>query len=116
MRISGKQEADIQIVGKRKVIEVLSGKDITAYELISNKVFANFLLEFKRYFSILRYGELPCKQFDEALDFINEWLPKTAVRMENSSIDKNSYLEYKNRQPMTDCLVRRVLCRNNKCY
>lgn len=47
MLISGKQEANIQVVGKRKVIEVLSGKDITAYELISNKVFANFLLEFK---------------------------------------------------------------------
>lgn len=64
------------------MIEVLSGKDSTAYESISNKVFANFLLEFKRYFAILRYGELPCKQFDD----INERIPEKAVIMGNSSV------------------------------
>ncbi|MGK4169550.1 antA/AntB antirepressor family protein, partial [Enterococcus hirae] len=47
MRISGKQEADIQRAGKRKVIEILGGKDSTAYESISKKVFANFWSEFK---------------------------------------------------------------------
>lgn len=92
MRISGKQEADIQRAGKQKVIEVLGGKDSTAYESISKKVFANFWSEFKRYFAIPRYGELPCKQFDEALNFIDEWLPETAIRMEIHQLNRQEQL------------------------
>ena len=92
MRISGKQEADIQRAGKQKVIEVLGGKDSPAYESISKKVFAIFWSEFKRYFSIPRYGELPCKQFEEALIFIAEWLPETAMRMEINQLNRQSQL------------------------
>ncbi|MCO5478587.1 ORF6C domain-containing protein [Enterococcus gallinarum] len=92
MRISGKQEADIQRAGKQKVIEVLGGKDSPAYESISKKVFANFWSEFKRYFSIPRYGELPCKQFEEALIFIAEWLPETAMRMEINQLNRQAQL------------------------
>ncbi|MDT2677948.1 ORF6C domain-containing protein [Enterococcus gallinarum] len=92
MRISGKQEADIQRAGKQKVIEVLGGKDSPAYESISKKVFATFWSEFKRYFSIPRYGELPCKQFEEALIFIAEWLPETAMRMEINQLNRQSQL------------------------
>lgn len=92
MRISGKQEADIQRAGKRKVIEVLGGKDSVAYESISKKVFANFWSEFKRYFAIPRYGELPCKQFGEALEFIDEWLPETAMRMEIHQLNRQEQL------------------------
>ncbi|ENZ5661704.1 ORF6C domain-containing protein [Enterococcus hirae] len=92
MRISGKQEADIQRAGKRKVIEVLGGKDSTAYESISKKVFANFWSEFKRYFAIPRYGELPCKKFNEAINFIDEWLPETAIRMEIHQLNRQEQL------------------------
>ncbi|MDT2686308.1 ORF6C domain-containing protein [Enterococcus gallinarum] len=92
MRISGKQEADIQRAGKQKVIEVLGGKDSPAYESISKKVFAIFWSEFKRYFSIPRYGELPCKQFEEALIFIAEWLPETAMRMEINQLNRQAQL------------------------
>ena len=92
MRISGKQEADIQRAGKQKVIEVLGGKESPAYESISKKVFANFWSEFKRYFSIPRYGELPCKQFEEALIFIAEWLPETAMRMEINQLNRQAQL------------------------
>ncbi|EMF0060823.1 ORF6C domain-containing protein [Enterococcus hirae] len=92
MRISGKQEADIQRAGKRKVIEVLGGKDSTAYESISKKVFANFWSEFKRYFAIPRYGELPCKKFTEAINFIDEWLPETAIRMEIHQLNRQEQL------------------------
>ncbi|EMF0053848.1 ORF6C domain-containing protein [Enterococcus hirae] len=92
MRISGKQEADIQRAGKRKVIEVLGGKDSTAYESISKKVFANFWSEFKRYVAIPRYGELPCKKFNEAINFIDEWLPETAIRMEIHQLNRQEQL------------------------
>lgn len=92
MRVSGKQEADIRRAGNRKVMEVLGGKDSTAYESISKKVFANFWSEFKRYFAIPRYGELPCKQFDEALNFIDEWLPETAIRMEIHQLNRQEQL------------------------
>lgn len=61
-------------------------------ESISKKVFANFWSEFKRYFAIPRYGELPCKQFDEALNFIDEWLPETAIRMEIHQLNRQEQL------------------------
>ncbi|EGP4986459.1 hypothetical protein FAD97_002598 [Enterococcus faecium] len=39
-----------------------------------------------------RYGELPCKQFDEALNFIDEWLPETAIRMEIHQLNRQEQL------------------------
>lgn len=62
MRISGQQEFEIKQKGNIKVMEVLGGKESRAYEEISKKVFSKFWSEFKRTFSIPRYGELPRKR------------------------------------------------------
>ncbi|RBS35098.1 phage anti-repressor protein [Enterococcus faecium] len=73
MRISGQQEFEIKQKGNIKVMEVLGGKESRAYEEISKKVFSKFWSEFKRTFSIPRYGELPRKRLvftDRALDAI----------------------------------------------
>lgn len=82
MRISGQQEFEIKQKGNIKVMEVLGGKESRAYEEISKKVFSKFWSEFKRTFSIPRYGELPRKRFDDAVSFIEMWLPETGIRME----------------------------------
>ncbi|HGW8881024.1 ORF6C domain-containing protein [Enterococcus faecium] len=92
MRISGQQEFEIKQKGNTKVMEVLGGKESRAYEEISKKVFSKFWSEFKRTFSIPRYGELPRKRFDDAISFIEMWLPETAIRMEIDQLNRQQRL------------------------
>ena len=92
MRISGQQEFEIKQKGNMKVMEVLGGKESRAYEEISKKVFSKFWSEFKRTFSIPRYGELPRKRFDDAVSFIEMWLPETAIRMEIDQLNRKQRL------------------------
>ncbi|HBH6246711.1 TPA: ORF6C domain-containing protein [Enterococcus faecium] len=92
MRISGQQEFEIKQKGNMKVMGVLGGKESRAYEEISKKVFSKFWSEFKRTFSIPRYGELPRKRFDDAVSFIEMWLPETAIRMEIDQLNRQQRL------------------------
>ncbi|UDM79563.1 Rha family transcriptional regulator [Vagococcus fluvialis] len=81
MRVSGQQEFEIKQTANVAVIKVLGGKDSKAYEKLSRKVFSNFWSEFKKYFKVPRYGELPRKRFDEALRYISFWAPDTELRI-----------------------------------
>ncbi|WP_427137243.1 Rha family transcriptional regulator [Psychrobacillus psychrodurans] len=92
MRIDGGQEYRISKNGKRKVVECLGGIDTEAYKEISKRAFSQFWNEFKRYFEIPRYGELPKVRFDEALQFISEWSPNTAMRMEVKALNAQQHL------------------------
>lgn len=92
MRIDGGQEYRINKKGKSKVVECLGGIDTKAYKEISKRAFSQFWNEFKRYFEIPRYGDLPRARFDEALQFIAEWSPNTAMRMEVKALNAQQHL------------------------
>ena len=62
MRISSAEEHRIQRAGNKSVIEALGGKESKAYKELRSKTFASFWSEFKRYFVLARYDELPAKQ------------------------------------------------------
>ena len=94
MRINGAQEYRIGKNGKSKVVESLGGIDTKAYQEMSKRAFSHFWNEFKRYFEIPRYGELPKVRFDEALQFINEWSPNTAMRMEIKALNGQQQLPF----------------------
>ncbi|MTD37680.1 phage regulatory protein [Erwinia sp. CPCC 100877] len=81
MRISGQQEFEIKEKANKKVVECLGGKESPAYKRHAKKVFSNYWRDFKQYFHLPRYGELPRIKFDEALSYIDEWLPNTELRM-----------------------------------
>lgn len=81
MRVSGQQEFEIKQTANVAIIKILGGKDSKAYEKLSRKVFSNFWSEFKKYFKVPRYGELPRKKFDEALRYISFWAPDTELRI-----------------------------------
>ncbi len=82
MRINGPQEQRIGKNARGRIVECLGGKDSVAYSELSRKVFSLFWNEFKNYFEVPRYGELPKVRFEEALQFIQEWTPSTALRLE----------------------------------
>lgn len=94
MRIDGAEEFQISQKGREKVIECLGGKDSNAYLKISKKVFSQFWRDFKKYFVIPRYGDLPKKRFDEAIQFIEEWYPDTSTRLEIKALNEQQSLEF----------------------
>lgn len=81
MRISGAEQFKINEFGKRKVLQVIGGKEAHAYEVLSKKVFAQLWRDFKKYFLIPRYSELPHIKLNEAMKFINYWQPDTETRL-----------------------------------
>lgn len=87
MRIDTLQQRDIQSVAAQSVIHSLGGKESNAYQQkpIRTKAFSAFWNEFKNYFKVPRYGDLPKAKYDEALRFIQLWRPSTSLQMEIDS-------------------------------
>jgi len=93
MRINGPQEQRIGANGRGKVIECLGGIKTNAYKEIGKKAFSQFWRDFKKYFEIPRYGELPKIRFEEAIQFIQEWSPDTALRIEIKKLNAQQHLK-----------------------
>ena len=93
MRINGPQEQRIGRNARGKIVECLGGKESNAYKESSRKVFSQFWNEFKKYFEVPRYGELPKVRFEESLQFIQEWSPDTALRLEIKKLNGQQHLK-----------------------
>lgn len=92
MRIDGVQQQEIQATAKQSIVHALGGKESTAYKEISKKAFSAFWNEFKQYFKVPRYGDLPKMKMDEAIRFIELWRPSTSLQMEIDSC--NSQMQF----------------------
>lgn len=93
MRIDSAQEQRIRDNANRVVVKCLGGKNSAAYKSISRKVFPLFWKEFKRYFEVPRYGDLPKVRFDEAIEFINAWTPSTSLKFDIRSMNNQQHLK-----------------------
>lgn len=82
MRIDSLQQQEIQETAARSIVQVLGGKESVAYKEISKKVFSAFWKEFKQYFKVPRYGDLPKVKQEEAIRFIQLWRPSTTLQIE----------------------------------
>lgn len=82
MRIDSLQEQEIQQEANKSVVQALGGKESNAYKQIRNKAFSAFWKEFKGYFKVPRYGDIPKVKHDEALRFIQIWRPSASLQME----------------------------------
>lgn len=96
MRIDGAQEFALNSQGKAKVLEVLGGYESPAYNAVSKKVFAQLWRDFKKYFKLPRYSELPKSKFDDAVYFISKWQPDTAMLIEIEHINRQGRLKLAN--------------------
>lgn len=92
MRIDGGQEFHIRKKANHVVMEALGGKKTTAYEQLSRKAFSEFWRDFKDHFGLPRYGDLPKKQFEDALHFIGMWQPSTSLRIEIDNANNQQVL------------------------
>lgn len=93
MRIDGLQQQEIQQAAKQSIVQALGGKDSIAYQEISKKVFSAFWNEFKQYFKVPRYGDIPKVKHEEALRFISLWRPSTSLQMEIDSCNSQMAFE-----------------------
>jgi len=91
MRITSLQQQEIQSGASRVVVKALGGKEAPAYAELKSKLFSEFWREFKQYFKVPRYGDLPTAKFDEAINYLNLWRPNTSTQMEIDSY--NSQME-----------------------
>ncbi|MED3799024.1 ORF6C domain-containing protein [Lysinibacillus capsici] len=93
MRIDGLQQQEIQQAAKQSIVQALGGKDSIAYQEISKKVFSAFWNEFKQYFKVPRYGDIPKVKYGEALRFIQLWRPSTSLQIEIDSCNSQMAFE-----------------------
>lgn len=70
-------EKEVAIV----VIESLGGKDSNAYREISKKVFSECNRDVKDYFHVNSRNNIPRLRFDDAVDYIRNWMPCSNTRM-----------------------------------
>ena len=85
MRIDSLQQQEIQQAAKESIVHALGGKESIAYREISKKAFSAFWNEFKQYFKVPRYGDIPKVKQEEAIRFIRLWRPSTTLQMEIDS-------------------------------
>lgn len=63
------------------VIESLGGKDSNAYRKIAKKVFSECNQDVKDYFHVNSRNNIPRLRFDDAVDYIRNWMPCSNTRM-----------------------------------
>ncbi|WP_121603813.1 ORF6C domain-containing protein [Virgibacillus sp. Bac332] len=82
MRVDSLQQQEIQQAAKYSVVQALGGGDSAAYHEMSKRVFSAFWREFKQYFKVPRYGDIPKAKFEEAIRFVELWRPNTSLQIE----------------------------------
>lgn len=92
MRINGVQEQKIKEAGTRAVMKSLGGKKTPAYKKLARSAFSKMWNEFKHYFEIPRYGELPAKQYQEGIEFAATWEPNQELKMDIKRLNNQTDL------------------------
>lgn len=82
MRIDTNQEHRLRSLVNSKAMKALGGKDAFAYKKLSRKVYSEIWRDFKNHFYLARYGDLPKKEFETGIEFIQMWRPSTSLAME----------------------------------
>jgi len=76
-----------------KVYESLGGKDSNAFKHLKSKLFAACWRDFKNYFDISEYRELPRVKFEIGMKFLFAWQPNTELRLEIEHYNTHSQLK-----------------------
>ena len=62
-----------------RAVELLGGKDAEAYKKLNKKLFAAFYRDIKRVFKVNSYKNLSVKNYDRAMEYIQNWDPKDEI-------------------------------------
>lgn len=81
MNIDYGQQRVLEKEVAKVVIESLGGKDSNAYREIAKKVFSECNRDVKDYFHVNSRNNIPRLRFDDAVDYIRNWMPCSNTRM-----------------------------------
>ena len=86
------QGKELQDIGKNRAMTILCGKGSKAYTVISKKVFNAIWHDYKDYFNITSYHNTPVARFDEAKDYLKNWMPSNNLQIEINRINRGEIL------------------------
>lgn len=89
MRVNGIQEQRISSAVNKVILIYLGGKNTPAYKDLSirGKAFSGINRDIKRKFGIPRRSELPAKDYDDCMKYIQGWLMDRSLVHEIESIN-----------------------------
>lgn len=81
MTIDYGQQLDINNLAKKKVVEVLGGKDTPAYKELNKKAFSQIWKDYKRIMQVNSYKNTSVKDLTMAKRVINDWQPNRDLEL-----------------------------------
>ena len=88
----GQQQTLRQHVNKA-VLNALGGKDTEAYAYISKVVFAECNRDLQDRFKVNSRNNIPRKRYEEAIDYVDNWEPKTNTRLRIDEYNRQQRFE-----------------------
>lgn len=82
MVINHGQAKEIECARKSRAITILGGMKSNAYKELSGKVFRAIGHDYKEYFNINVYDNTPFARFNEAVEYLNNWVPDNNLQIE----------------------------------
>ena len=76
----GQQHSLSELISSR-VIELVGGKKSNAYREIGRKVFTEINHDYKNYFNVNARGNTPRIKYEEAVEYVKNWIPSTNTMM-----------------------------------
>ena len=76
----GQQHSLGELISSR-VIELVGGKKSNAYKEIGRKVFSEINHDYKDYFNVNARGSTPRLKYEEAVEYVKNWIPSTNTMM-----------------------------------
>ena len=76
----GQQHSLSELISSR-VIELVGGKKSNAYREIGRKVFTEINHDYKNYFNVNARGNTPRLKYEEAVEYVKNWIPSTNTMM-----------------------------------
>lgn len=88
MRVNGIQEMKITKAVNRKVVSLLGGKSSNSYQdkSLRGRAYSSINSDIKRKFGIPRRSELPTKDYEVCMEFIEHWIPDVELAADITAI------------------------------
>ena len=88
----GQQQTLRQHVNKA-VLNALGGKDTEAYAYISKVVFSECNRDLQDRFKVNSRNNIPRKRYEEAIDYVDHWEPKTNTKLKIDEYNRQQRFE-----------------------
>lgn len=84
------QGKELQDISKNRVMTILQGKNSNAYKdkSLSKRVFAAIWRDYKEYFNINSYHNTPVARFEEAKEYLKNWVTDNNLQIEINMINR----------------------------